>query len=490
MMRKTLSIISAPFLLLLLVAKFYPAQAAGNINLFISPVTYSTTIGGAAFTLNINANTGTDRLTGAKIRLSFDTSKLKAESATFGNNMLTELRQPELNNTAGTVSIDAGTHQPTNPPTGPDVNVAKITFRAIGTGTTQISFAAGNETVSLGKTGNTLNTATGATVNITGSQAMNAPIPDATPVKSPSATNAPAVSPGALSGRVTINFDNTQGQDRVLTGQYPNGLVNWGNGFWYLSSPWQEFNTKSVSFNGPADISEAVFNILQPGHLESLQAYNGGSLPSAVTLGCLGQPTRAVTVNQGIAPTTIQTGWTGNCQQITISSSNGWDTNFDNLVLADPNVNPVVIPQPTINPIIAPLPTGEMTINFDNLNFQNRNLKGQYPTGVIDWGVNKWFLSSPWKQFTTKSVSFNQAGVTSRSFKFVIPKTLIRVKVFNGGLASANVRLSCEGQPTKSFNVASYQVADLDTGWSIPCTTVIVRSSGGWDVNLDDLVIR
>jgi hypothetical protein len=32
--------------------------------------------------------------------------------------------------------------------------------------------------------------------------------------------------------------------------------------------------------------------------------------------------------------TTIQTGWTGTCTSVTISSSNGWYTNFDDLVLA------------------------------------------------------------------------------------------------------------------------------------------------------------
>jgi hypothetical protein len=32
---------------------------------------------------------------------------------------------------------------------------------------------------------------------------------------------------------------------------------------------------------------------------------------------------------------TISTGWPGTCSTVTITSTNGWDTNFDNLVLAN-----------------------------------------------------------------------------------------------------------------------------------------------------------
>jgi hypothetical protein len=31
---------------------------------------------------------------------------------------------------------------------------------------------------------------------------------------------------------------------------------------------------------------------------------------------------------------TIQTNWTAPCATVTVSSTNGWDTNFDNLVVS------------------------------------------------------------------------------------------------------------------------------------------------------------
>ena len=60
---------------------------------------------------------------------------------------------------------------------------------------------------------------------------------------------------------------------------------------------------------------------------------NGQALvASTITLSCTGQPNRQMTLAVGQLSTII-TGWGGTCPNVTISSTNGWDTNFDNLVL-------------------------------------------------------------------------------------------------------------------------------------------------------------
>jgi hypothetical protein len=64
----------------------------------------------------------------------------------------------------------------------------------------------------------------------------------------------------------------------------------------------------------------------------SIDAYNGGTSASTISLGCPGQPTVPVVVAANQL-TTIQTGWTGTCTTVTIVSTNGWWTNFDNLIL-------------------------------------------------------------------------------------------------------------------------------------------------------------
>jgi hypothetical protein len=87
-----------------------------------------------------------------------------------------------------------------------------------------------------------------------------------------------------------------------------------------------------VSFNAPGATS-APFNLFGQSRLVQADVFNGGSGSTTVTFRCPGQAdkTQSVGANQ---LTTISTGWTANCATVTIISTNGWDTNFDNLVLA------------------------------------------------------------------------------------------------------------------------------------------------------------
>lgn len=129
-------------------------------------------------------------------------------------------------------------------------------------------------------------------------------------------------------GEAVINFDDRADPDRALSGQYPSGVVDWGNNQWYLSGPWGSFSTNSVSFLNPND-TDATFTFLVPRRLISVDAYNGGSSATTVTLSCAANPTKQVTLAAGQFGT-IATDWGPTCQTVTISSSNGWDTNFDN----------------------------------------------------------------------------------------------------------------------------------------------------------------
>jgi hypothetical protein len=75
---------------------------------------------------------------------------------------------------------------------------------------------------------------------------------------------------------------------------------------------------------------------------------------------------------------------------------------------------------------------GVVTVNFNDLS-NNRVLNGQYPSGVIDWGSNNWYVSGPWLQFTTNSVSYNGPGATSKTFNLLTPMRFVQVDAFNGG---------------------------------------------------------
>jgi hypothetical protein len=107
-------------------------------------------------------------------------------------------------------------------------------------------------------------------------------------------------------------------------------VIDWGSKQWYLSGPYGRFTTNSVGFNGAGPTS-AAFTFLSPRRLLQVDAYNGGSTATTVTLSCAGQPTKTQSVAAG-QRATISTGWTGTCTTVTVGSTNGWDTNFDNLV--------------------------------------------------------------------------------------------------------------------------------------------------------------
>jgi hypothetical protein len=118
--------------------------------------------------------------------------------------------------------------------------------------------------------------------------------------------------------------------NRVLNGEFPSGLIDWGSDTWFLSGPWGRFSTNNISF--VSGITRASFTFLTPRHLAQLGAFNGGATDTTLTISCPGQTTLQVALRAGEL-TTLQTGWTRDCGSVTLDSTNGWDTNFDNLVV-------------------------------------------------------------------------------------------------------------------------------------------------------------
>lgn len=164
----------------------------------------------------------------------------------------------------------------------------------------------------------------------------NTPLPSATSV----ATAAPITS--------TVNFNDLTnlGTGKNLTGQYPTGVINWGSG-WWVGGAYQQFNTNNISFS-TSSITSASFTFIGSRTLVSIRADNLATTTSTVTLTCSGNPTvvRSVTVPTVL---TINTGWTNPCTTVTVTSSNGWDTNYDDLVINTFNAPTVV---PTVTPTI------------------------------------------------------------------------------------------------------------------------------------------
>jgi len=114
-----------------------------------------------------------------------------------------------------------------------------------------------------------------------------------------------------------------------LNGQFPDGVIDWGTNAWWLSRPYGKFTGQSVTFNGSGPKS-ATFKFLGVHTLWQLDAFNGGQTSTQVSVSCSGHPTVTATLAANELKT-IFVGWTTPCQAVTISSSNGWLTNFDRL---------------------------------------------------------------------------------------------------------------------------------------------------------------
>ena len=77
----------------------------------------------------------------------------------------------------------------------------------------------------------------------------------------------------------------------------------------------------------------ATFSFVAPRRLVRLDAFNGGGASTTISVACSGQPTVSLTVAAG-QRRTLQTNWTKTITTVSVSSGNGWDTNFDNIVFA------------------------------------------------------------------------------------------------------------------------------------------------------------
>lgn len=194
---------------------------------------------------------------------------------------------------------------------------------------------------------------------------LSTPTPVPSPTGTQTATSTPTVTPTATpappASAMTLTFDDSAllGQNHVLNGQYPAGVIDWGTNQWYLSGPWQQFTTRSIGFNGSVPRSGS-FTLLSPRTLVAIDAYNGDTVNSTVTFSCPGNPLVTATIVARAAPVTLSTGWTTNCASVTVTSTNGWHTNFDNVVIAPAGV--VVTPSPTATRTVTPTATATVTV--------------------------------------------------------------------------------------------------------------------------------
>src|SRR6266480_2057156 len=126
----------------------------------------------------------------------------------------------------------------------------------------------------------------------------------------------------------TITFDDLAQTDHPLEGQYPKGVIDWGQNTWEIMLPSAYHYPSNVIQLANQGMQEASFTFLQPERLLQFDAYNGGgSATATILLSCAGLPN----VSASIPPqkvVTIKTGWDHACSNPTLHSSNEWDMLF------------------------------------------------------------------------------------------------------------------------------------------------------------------
>ena len=128
-------------------------------------------------------------------------------------------------------------------------------------------------------------------------------------------------------------------------------------------------------------------------------------------------------------------------------------------------------------------------ITFNELEGKNRSLNDQYPTGLIDWGHNQWWLSGPYGDFDTKNITFKAPGQKQARFVFLEPKRLVRLDVYNGAEATTTLAIRCPGQAAVVVEVAAQQLVTIETGWTEPCPWVLLWSRNGQATHFDNFVL-
>ena len=148
-----------------------------------------------------------------------------------------------------------------------------------------------------------------------------------------------------MSQSIALDTFDDHGANTILNGTYAG--ITWGTNAWDVDGPIATDATNSISFNS-ATVTGEPFSFTSPQVLLSAQVYSNSNTTAMITLSCAGNPTVDATVAPNAA-TTLTTDWQTPCTTVTVTSSNSWNTNLDNLVYSS-------IPDSTLPPTPPPPP--------------------------------------------------------------------------------------------------------------------------------------
>jgi len=131
-----------------------------------------------------------------------------------------------------------------------------------------------------------------------------------------------------------VSFDDPHLQaGTVLRGQYPTGVIDWGEGAWRINVPEGAFGTFNLALVD-SKATTAEFRFYWPRIFVGVDVYNGGASDAMVTIHSLKIPALSFTVKPAELRR-LRTGWRDVSSSVAFELKNGEGMRFDNLAYVE-----------------------------------------------------------------------------------------------------------------------------------------------------------
>jgi len=127
-----------------------------------------------------------------------------------------------------------------------------------------------------------------------------------------------------------MTFDDPhEAAGTVLKGEYPSGVIDWGEGAWKVGVPSGGFGTFNLALSDPK-ASSAEFRFYWPRVFAGIEVYNGGASEAVVTVRSPGIREMLFTVKPG-QTRRVRTEWRDTSSKVVFDFKNSEGLRFDNL---------------------------------------------------------------------------------------------------------------------------------------------------------------
>jgi hypothetical protein len=127
-----------------------------------------------------------------------------------------------------------------------------------------------------------------------------------------------------------ITFDDPHlAAGTPLQGQYPSGVIDWGEGSWQIGTPFGKFGTFTLALSDPT-AAEAAFSFYAPHIFAGIDVYNDGDHDATVTVRSPETREQSFTIKPKELRR-LRTGWRDPSTLVAFAITNGQGLRFDNL---------------------------------------------------------------------------------------------------------------------------------------------------------------